>query len=547
MTGRSVVVGALLWAGCVRSVDPCPQGLEALRSEDRCVAVDRAQVEPDADPLPRAGAVDAGMDGAVGAGEASVGDAQVDAHDGYAAGDAASEGGRPAPGPCSPADVDAWAAFHEDPSLTAKLSVCYAASCAGSSCEPVECVSASAQLAGCSECAWAQASCTLALCGAACTVQRGQKECLACLCEAGCVTAFEACAEQALGVCGDLWGRTATPGEYELALPLLVRAKSQTGGLRVTPIDLHSEADFPLAAEHHPSVGFAHLTAFSLEGRHYLLQHKSRCGSDPCIARIYPVLSSGEFATPVYWEEWTRGWDHSEVFQLAGAAYLLRYKTGVAPADVEPPGQVRIERIALEGGDIVLDAQLEQIWLSSEGKPWAGIRAFAHAGTVQLLLYTTGPKTRLSLRRVQGDGRRLSVAAGAELNWSGGWDVFEPFRLDQRWFLFAYKSGRVPVQQEPAGHARVVAFFADDSGMTLLSPALYDAVWSLGLSHVISYRQAEASYLVVHNQELGDTVVHRIAAEPARWRAELSSPLHVEDWGFRPPWDVVEVVMKDEW
>src|SRR5690606_28632502 len=121
----------------------------------------------------------------------------------------------------------------------------------------------------------------------------------ACTCEAGCVSRFEQCAQASLDVCEGVHGRDASPEEYALDGAWLVCAKSATGVWHAGPLSPSPPPTGGFPFKHHMSKGFTHLKAFRIAERAYVLQHKSRCGDAPCLARIWPFLRDGSLGRPV--------------------------------------------------------------------------------------------------------------------------------------------------------------------------------------------------------------------------------------------------------
>ena len=257
-----------------------------------------------------------------------------------------SADGAPALQACSAEDSDAWRSAHLQPGLVALGKSCYV-SCGKLFAGCYECAERSActaayvyeasAVAECSTCTNAEAACTARLCHHACRNSGTDTMCLGCLCEAGCLSAFEQCAGTQLNLCTPLlYGRDASAEDYVLSTPIFLRSKRETGGVRGVSLVPDAPATWPTSSQIQLSEGYAHLVSFALEGREYVVHAKSQSQDEPCISRIWPVLSDGSFGRPVYEDVWTRGFDQVETFVVDGKVYLLRYKSGL----VETGGDV---------------------------------------------------------------------------------------------------------------------------------------------------------------------------------------------------------------
>ncbi|MEZ4252512.1 MAG: hypothetical protein R3B99_30245 [Polyangiales bacterium] len=105
--------------------------------------------------------------------------------------------------------------MHRSDALVSTIRDCSAAGCTSSPCDVGRCLAEAGSVDTCLECTAFEALCATQRCPNACT-RSSNADCLACLCEADCVSAFEACARTALGVCDDAFGREASDEEHQL-------------------------------------------------------------------------------------------------------------------------------------------------------------------------------------------------------------------------------------------------------------------------------------------------------------------------------------------
>jgi hypothetical protein len=247
----------------------------------------------------------------------------------------------------------------------------------------------------------------------------------------------------------------------------------------------------------------------------------------------------------VYLETWTRGWDELEVFTLADATYLLRYKTGVAPAEGEPAGSLIIDRLFQEDGSDQLTLRPALSQSSGQGTPWSSHAVFALAGNTYLLRYGSVRGGELQVLRVDAEDDQVTLTPVSDLlSWSRGWDIIESFAHQGRPFVLAYKSGRLPVAGEPAGTLRIVGLSVSAQGQVSFTPAIYDARWQPDLSRMALYARSGTSYLLTQDMKTGWLEAHMIPADASEWQASLGSASWTDKWGTNPVWDMLEIVQE---
>ncbi len=553
-------IACVVLVACSQTLNPCPEGSEVAFDLDRCVMI--APVEkPDAGdgPAPRDGGdteMDAGeMD--AGATDAGATDAGVTDGGGDGTTDATPDSAAPEPDAeveppvCSEQDVTAWRAFHEREGIVADLTACFALGCTALECPAAACVRERAGVAACEACTQAEAECTVSYCGTACGTKGRDEWCRACVCEAGCVQRFDTCARESLDVCAGVYGRDGEASERGLDGPLMIRAKTATGLIDLGALAPAPSEGMSFSQRQSWSVGSWRFIAFPVADAHYVLQHKSRCGDEPCIARISPFLRDATFGRPAYLDNWSRGWDTIEPFRVDGQTYLLRYKSGAEPVDREPKGYARIDRLELDASasTLRLVGVYESQWHAPIQEAWSSVRMFALGGRVHLLRYGTGRDGALELLGVsvvQGGAITLSSVADA-LSWSSGWDRFETLVSAGRTYLIAYKSGLIPLSDEPAGTVRVIPLSrANDDNVSLL-PTVFEASWPTGLTHLIGYRNGTHDYLFRYSTADLQASLIRLDA-PALWTTDsLGSVVYSSRWTASPVFDAVEVVHDGKW
>jgi hypothetical protein len=550
-----------LLCACSQTFDPCPPGSDPLRGEDRCVVWQRDDAgvdEPGTDGGFDAGELLDASDGQVGdldgsMGDAGDGDAEAGSEDaGHDAGDA--EVLAPV---CSQGDLAAWTEFHATPGLVDTLLDCGPLGCTPEACPAAACIRESAGVAACEECTAAEGDCVLEHCRSPCGTPGSDPECRACLCEAGCVARFEGCTRTSLDLCEGVYGRDATAEELAFTRPLVYRKKSGTGvvtsgPLLAYPSETNSEVLKGGAAQglfrQAGSPGFTHLVSLTLDGRPYLLEHKSSCGDYICIARISPALGDGSFGRAEYVDTWSRGWDEIEPFQAGGHTYLLRYKTGRAVPDGEPKGTLRIDRLRRDAASstITLENVLEELGVPLQEQHWSSIEPFAHAGATHLLFYATDSDGAVQLRRVSASATRFTLEpAASSLDWTRGWDVVETVPLGGRAYVLLYKSGRVATSDEPQGTVRVLGFSGAANQPVGFSTVLFEGTWPTGFTHVIGYADGSHSYLLRVNAISGAAALIRL--NEAAQLASLGATLTLPTWAANPPYDLIEVVRQQPW
>jgi hypothetical protein len=536
MRGTVVAMCALL-AACPQTFNPCPAGTVPLREEDRCTPV------LDGDAMTQEGRDerDGGADGSA-----------TDASDDSGLPDAGEEA------VCTQRDVQAWTSFHGREGLVDALKACNEL-CPGQACaESVTCIRQKAQVRACEACTEREGRCVATSCPSACGVQGDDAECRACLCEAGCADGFNACAETSIQVCDGVYGREASEAEKAFERPLAYRQKNGTGLLLSSPLrpypdeamsDVLRRNATDASFRRHGSPGFTHLVSLDIEGQPYILEHKSRCGDDPCIARISPALRDGSFGRAAYVAHWSAGWDEIEAFRAGGQAFLLRYKTGASPATEEPRGWLRIERIVRDAstGEVALEIVLDEQATPTAEPGYSSIEVFAHAGATHLLFYRSDHEGEVAIERVRATASSFALEhASSGLAWTRGWDIVETFPLDGQALVLLHKSGLAPLAGEPAGSIRVLGFSGGSGQLVAFSSALHDGTWPTGVTQVIGYADGPYSYLLRSDTVSGATALLRLS-ELAQLGASLGTPILNADWSATPAYDVLEVVRQQPW
>lgn len=558
MRTRSLVF--MLLVGCSQTVNPCPKGNHPAPGGSSCVAdepvldsdasavtddtvVDAvdADVPPENEDASVSDEMDASVEGDANAdGEISSPDADDSSVDGDVSSPDA-DASSPDAAVCSENDVSLWRASHLTGKLV-ELTLGCATKCNTETQCTVRCVNDDAKLADCKECTSQQSLCVTEYCGAACTVSQDDNACLACQCEADCVGRFERCAGSKLDLCpADRFGALPTANDPPPLTPLIYRQKSGTGGLHTLRLASVDGVLTPFLWSYQFSRYFRHLVSFPLNGREYMLHAKSDCRGAPCTAKISAVLADGAFARPQYQSVWNQGFDELDVFGSQGSMYLSRYKSSKAPSDGEPAGTLWIDRIVLSEGAITLTPVLRSTVLASEQQSFDQLEPFELDGVTYLLAH----------HNVSGKAEIFSFVNGAvavvsdPLVWSVGWDVLETFKLGERWYLFAYNSGRTAGSAESAGAARLYGFVRAGQRVSL-SAALYESVWAAGATNAVGIRAASESSIVLHNVATGRTEQHVLSIDEGQWTS-FSTSAAAQTAGFKPPWDVFEVALQGKW
>ena len=580
---RSLYLCLLTAIGCSQTLNPCPAGERLNRSQDRCVAVLEPDAGDDDEPLSDAepglttaddssasdsgdDALDSGSTGDDALDSGSTGDDALDSgsfvadagQDGETTGDAEPDGTTAAldaaqdaeadtqPPVCSQADVQAWSAGHLAEGLVALITACYG-SCKEDALCADTCVHDQIGLQGCSACTSAQSACTSSLCGAACTVSKSDKMCLACLCEADCVGIFERCASAEIAVCSPaLFGRDATAAEHTLDTPILLRQKTQTGGLRAVRLEVSGTQTWPTSSTFQFSTGFETLLSFPIAGLEYVLHAKSTCAAEPCIARISPILSDGSFGRPVYDQSWTRGFDHVDMFMVGATPYLLRYKSGRVASVDDPAGTVWVDRIDsnAEQTALTLTSVARTVWLGSGQEAFAEIEPFQLAGSTFLLLRAQATGEVRVLRVQQPDPLALTFTAlTSTVSWPDV-DIVETVRVGSDWFVFTYDNAAGDVKQ---GTARLFGFVSEGDGQLSLTAPLYESSWAERVSHAIGHAAGGASFLITHDAATGRANQRALASDTTSWPDTFGTVLRTQAVGFNPPWNVVEIAGQGKW
>ncbi|HJK90025.1 MAG TPA: hypothetical protein RMH85_11755 [Polyangiaceae bacterium LLY-WYZ-15_(1-7)] len=513
----------LFAAGCLRSANPCPPGLRPDESQDRCVGPD-AGVEADAGPDAPGARDDGGSDWGSDAGPL-----------------------------CVPDDVAAWRAIHLGDALVAEVTRCSESGCRASPCDVGGCLADAAGLApcdacACRDCARAETDCAADRCASACT-NGTDLDCRRCLCEAGCIAAFERCARRDTGICEGAFGRDASAEELRLATPIVFRRKSATGFSRAAPFFFEEPARVEARDAHH-AIGWTALASFAVAGVDYLFEHMDDCPEVRCPARVAPVLADGTLGRPVWEARWGRGFDVFTPFRLGGATYLLAYKSGTRPAEIEQRGAGRIVRFAPtgEGPDLEAEVVFDAAWSPSIGPTWSHVRAFAFEGDVHLLQYRGGERHAVEVVQVREESGALRFREAAPgLAWGPDWDVLETFPVGSgpapRWFVLQYagQRGDTPPRVEVSAWAR------DDAGELVQTLPLLAAEWPDALVAVHPFRSPTATYLLRRAPSRADVDVLRLDGDPAAWADAPGEVVATRRWGAFPPWDLVTIAGARLW
>ena len=445
------LLALLALAACTQPLNPCPVGSNLDRVARRCIP---ALSTFDASAEDDGGPPDSGDTNPEAGSDAALDDAEVT--DGRAPDSGADAA--PEAGPCSDEDVEAWRAFHINDGAVEVMTSCIEQFCTEGTCYPKQCVKEAVGLVACDTCLDSESACVLEFCNSACGEPGSDPECRACTCESGCVSAFDQCAQVTLDVCNNVYGRDAPEDEFTLKGPWLLRMKGFTGLLQTGPMagpqpppwnDLYTSA--------HLSEGYTHAVPFRFRDRQFLLQHKSSCTADPCVARISPVLSDGTLGRPLYMDSWSRGWDELEVFELKGEPYLLRYKTGAIPSDVETKGHLRIEHLKFDAAleSVALEPAFDLANAPITALTWSAFEPFQLGGESYLLRYSQVRGGEVELLRVDRQQNSLSLTPLTEMaSWSRGWDLVEMFEHDGDAYVLTYRLQ--PSDSEPAATAKVL-------------------------------------------------------------------------------------------
>lgn len=510
MTRAPALLVALGLLGCLEETNPCPPGLEVDPRTQRCVWSDER--EPDAGPR------------------------DAEPHDA-----APADVGVDAPPPrCPEAELAAWRALHRGPELGATIRACSARACTSSPCDVASCLADAASIAVCDACVAVESLCATQRCPNACT-RASDAECRACLCEAGCVEAFESCAVARLSLCDDAFGRDASADELALSTPVIVRRKSATGFTRATafyPDDPSRDDD----RQTHASIGHSVLTSFAHRGVDFVVEHLGACGGPLCPARISPALRDGTLGRPAFLGAWSRGYDVVVPFRVDGVVHLFLYKSGGIHPEEGPRGSARIERVEGDHHRLLLTTVFEGAWTPPVGPAWTHVRAFAVEDTTYLLQYRGGEGHAVELTRVVPEGDTLRFERVArELRWSADWTVVETFPVGARWFVLQYAR-----QEEGEGRVRVSALDHDARGEPLPSLPILATTWP-DTTHVHAFRTAAATYFLRRDQASGRADFVRLPASPAAWASSPGELVETRTWGAAPPWDVVGVIRARLW
>lgn len=510
MIRRGVLALTFVFVGCLDETNPCPPGLVVEPRENRCVW-------PDAG-LPEDAEVDTTLDAFL--------DAGVDA---------------PMPR-CSSAEVDAWRTLHRSSELVPTIQACSDTGCTSSPCDVSRCLADEAAITDCRDCVAHESLCATQQCANACT-RSSNADCLACLCEAGCIQRFESCAVAALRVCTDAFGRDASDDELALSTPVVFRRKSATGFTRSTAfyVDDPSRDD---DRRTYAAIGHVHFASFSYDGADFLLEHLGECGEMQCATRISPVLRDGTLGRPGYLGQWPRGYDVVVPFRLDGAPHLFLYKTGRIRPELQPRGTASIFRVEGEARALQLVPLFEGAWTVPIESTWTHVRAFAIEGTTYLLQYRGGDDHALQITRLWMDEGALHFTRVAhELTWEPDWHVIETFPIGTRWFVLQHARQR---EGEEGGRVRVSALDHDSRGEPLPSLPILTTTWP-ETTHVHPFRTPTAIYLLRRDEGSGRTDFVRLSTSPGRWLDEPGEIVNTRSWGTAPAWDVVGVARSRLW
>lgn len=498
------VVALLGVLGCLDDTNPCPPGLVVEPRQGRCVWPDASTPDTDAD-VP----VDAGVD---------------------------------VPEPrCPSVETESWRALHESAELVTTIQTCSESGCTSSPCDVASCLADEASVTECRECVAHEALCATQRCPNACT-RSSNEDCLACLCEAGCVERFESCAVASLGVCTNAFGRDAIDDELALSTPVVFRRKSATGFTRSTAF----YADDPSRDDDRRSyaaIGHTLFVSFAFDGADFLLEHLRECDTH-CAARISPVLRDGTLGRPAYLGQWPRGFDVVVPFRLDGAPHLFLYKSGRVPTALQPRGTAIVYRVEGEARAIQLVPLFEGAWTVPVEPAWTHVRAFAIEGATYLLQYRGGDAHEVQITRLWMDGSALHFTrVSHELVWEPDWHVVETFPIGTRWFVLQHARQR---DGEEGGRVRVSALDHDSRGEPLPSLPILATTWP-ETTHVHPFRTPGGLYLLRRDEVSGRTDFVRLPTTPARWIDEPGEVMNTRSWGTAPPWDVVGVARPRLW
>ncbi len=557
---RAALVLALSLSGCSATGNPCPRGSEPDRSGDRCVRLDPSNDFDASSQGSDAGALtDADLDASPGpdgyTGPDAHANAELDActdasFDACAdASDGATDDASlvPAPRPllCPAEDVTAWRNFHLMPGVVDTINACLTPCSDGDlPCNAEPCLREAAGLTSCFECPVQETTCTLEFCWSACGRTGNDEACLACVCEAGCVAQFDSCAQASLNLCSNVHGRDAAEHEFNVTSPWLIRMKSGTGFLQTAMLQPNPPGDKEFTFTYHHSKGFTHAVPFSIGSRHFLLQYKSVCGNDPCLARISPFLSDGSLGRPVFSDTWSRGWDELETFSAGTSIYLLRYKTGSVAVQDEAADHLRIDEIKLsaDGNAISLQTVLNEPPSHTTARPWTAIETFSMHGTPYLLRYSSTRGGDVQVVRVNTTRTPLAlVPASNNLAWSRGFDVVETFTHAGSVYVLTHKSSNVLPSTEPLGSTQVFQIFLASADTTSLLPIL-QATLPAQFRRIVPFVHDRATYFLMQDALPGRVVLRQLSEDPLGWATDTAKDIWTSRWGTNPIWDMIEVV-----
>lgn len=443
------------------------------------------------------------------------------------------------PVPCSPTDITAWASLFASPDLGTEIAECAEeAFCLPQlPCRIGACLADAAGLQGCDACAELQAGCASSRCRSACVFGTHQ-ECQACMCDAGCVAAFEACAATDLNVCEGVHGRDSTAEERVLERPILIRRKSMTGFTRAAEY-VEETGEWVDLRTSYAAVGWTSLVTFTVADVDYLLEFMGACGDDTCPWRISPVLRTAELGRPVASGRWSSGWDVFEVFVLDGATYFLQYKSGTLRIDDEPLGATRVFRVdpGVTPGLSIAEAATS-IQVTPSGRSWTHVAAFRLGDAVYLALHRAGEGEAGAYAEVEQAGSAPSLVAAAGDSWVGGWDLIDAFPIGERWFLMQYAA---------TGSVRI-SELSDGTGAVIAATSFEAVSWPTELSRTLAFRTNPGTVALRQSEGRGTVDGLAFSANPDLWGTTgLGDSLGTDSWGVVPPWDTVELAGRRIW
>lgn len=541
MTRGRFVLSAFALSGCTQIFNPCPQGSEPDRVQQRCVTL------LDHDPA-NENEGDGGDDLDSGTDAAPVQDADMDGgpQDGGGRADSGPDSSVEA-GPCNEHDIEAWRNFHVNDGAVATMTTCIEQECDAGTCYPKACIRSAIGLVACDTCIDGESACVLEFCNSACGLPGNDAECRACTCEAGCVARFDGCAQVTLDVCEDVHGRDAEANETQLQGPWVLRMKGFTGLLQLGPLGPEPPPWSALYSVTHMSKGFTHAVPFAAHGRHYLLQHKSQCGNDPCIARISPVLSDGTLGRPVYMDTWSRGWDEIEVFQMNGQPHLLRYRTGAVSSQGEGKGHLLIDRMVFADGlaSMALESAANVPNTPINALTWSSFESFEMSGHTYLLRYGTVRAGEVELVMLDSQQGTLSLTPiTKDLHWSRGWDEIEVFVHAGQPYVVISKSGIITTDGEPSASAKVLRIEEAEGSLQFVT--VFEGTWESGITHVRPFQHQGNMFVLTYSAITWNLSLRSLGADPSHWAADLLQPAWTSRWGGTTPWDILEVVQGSE-